>query len=78
MLQRLRMIEAAGLAFEERQLVHWLEKGLLSIPAPRVPSKKTVLVDEANLVDRGDDDHLPVGVADGNGVVVGLESHKGL
>jgi hypothetical protein len=53
--------------------VHGLEKHLLSIPAPyKVSSKKTVLVDEANLVDRGNNDHLSMGVADGDGVVVGL------
>jgi len=43
-----------------------------------VSSKKTVLVDEANLVDRGNDDHLSMGVADGDGVVVGLEPHQRL
>jgi len=37
------MVEAAGLAFQERQVVNRLEKRLLSIPAPRVPGKETVL-----------------------------------
>jgi hypothetical protein len=72
------MVEAARLAFQERQVVYGLEKYLLSTPTPGVPGKKTVLVDEANLIDRGDDDHLPVGVANGDGVVVGLESHERL
>ena len=34
LLQGLRMIEAARLAFQERQVVHGLKKHLLSIPAP--------------------------------------------
>ena len=70
------MVEATGLTFQECQVVHGLEKHPLSIPALRVPSKKTVLVDEPNLVNCRDDDDLPMGVADGDGVVIRLESHE--
>ena len=72
------MVEATGLAFQERQVVNRLEKRLLSIPAPRVPGQETVLVDEPDLIDGRHDDDLPMGIANGDRVVIGLKTHERL
>ena len=77
-LQGPGVIEAARLAFQQRQIVDRLKECPLALPAPGVPSHEPVLVDQPDFLDRGHHHQLAMGVLHGNRIVVGIEPNQRL
>ncbi len=70
-------VDRAGLALEQRQVVHGVVGDVLSAPVPRVHRDQFGQTLDADRVDPADDAEIVVGVAGGDRVVVAVEAHQG-
>jgi len=71
------MVEAAGVAFQQSQVMHGIEEVLLSSPMPTVTSDQPVIEDQPHFIDGGDDRDITIRILRRYRIAVGIEPDQG-